>query len=228
MSGRLPTACAALDDLLGGGVERGTITELFGEAGSGKTNICLVLARNVALAGKKAIYIDTEGLSLERLFQICGGVSDRPKAEAAMKLVFVFEAHDFDEQEEAVNKAISLAEKLEDVDLIVLDSLAAHYRRHFGTDEESRARQRLGLIVTRLLRCARTRSIPVVVTNQVFTDVEADSFEPLGGHAVSHTAKAIVRLARVAPNRRRATVEKHRSVAEGGSADFTITADGIR
>ena len=176
MSGRLATGCAALDDMLGGGVERGTITEFFGEAGSGKSNICLVLARNVAAAGKKAILIDTEGLSLERLFQICGGAGDKAKAEAAMKHVFVFEANDFEEQEEAANKAIALAEKLEDVDLIVLDSLAAHYRRHFGTDEEGRARQRLGLMVTRLLRCARTRKIPVVVTNQVFTDITNDSF----------------------------------------------------
>ena len=227
MTARLATGCAGLDDLLGGGVERGTVTELFGEAGSGKTNICLVLARNVAMAGRKAVIIDTEGLSLERLFQICGGPADKGKAEAAMKLVFVFEAHDFDEQEEAVNKAIGLAEKLGDVDLIVMDSLAAHYRRAFGTDEETRARQRLGLIVTRLLRCARTRKIPVVLTNQVFTDIDRDSYEPLGGHAVSHSAKAIVRLEKIGPNRRRATVEKHRSIGEGASAEFRITADGI-
>ncbi len=228
MSGRLAIGCAALDDLLGGGVERGTITEFFGEGGSGKSNLCLVLARNVARAGKKSVIIDTEGVSLERLFQICGGAADKAAAESLMKLVFVFEARDLDEQEEAVNKSIALAEQLEDIDLIVLDSLSSQYRRHFGTDEEGRARQRLGLLVTRLLRCARTRKIPVVITNQVYTDITKDSYEPLGGHAVSHSSKAIVRLERVAPNRRRATIEKHRSIGEGLSAEFTLTADGIR
>src|SRR5439155_753931 len=62
----------ALDDLLGGGVEEGCITLLHGEAGSGKTNFCLQLARNVVRAGRKVIYIDTEGVSLDRLQQICG------------------------------------------------------------------------------------------------------------------------------------------------------------
>ncbi|HKZ59291.1 MAG TPA: DNA repair and recombination protein RadB [Candidatus Thermoplasmatota archaeon] len=227
MTARVPTLCAALDDLLGGGVERATITEFFGEGGSGKTNLCLVLARNVARSGKKAVLIDTEGVSMERLFQVCGGLSDKPGAEALMKRIFVFEARDLDEEEEAVNKAIALAEQLEDVDLIVLDSATGHYRRYFGSDEEGRARQRLGLLVTRLLRCARTRAIPVVITNQVYTDIESDSFEPLGGHALGHTSKAIVRLDRLAPNRRRATVEKHRSIAEGSSAEFALTADGI-
>ena len=228
MTGRIATGAAAFDELLGGGVERGTITQFFGEGGSGKSNICVVLAANVARSGKKAIIIDTEGLSLERLFQVSGGATDRAAAEALMKLVFVFDARDLDEQEEAINKSIALAEQLEDIDLIVLDSATAHYRRHFGTDEETRARQRLGLMVTRLLRCARMRRIPVVITNQVYTDIEADTFEPLGGHAVNHSAKAIVRLDRVAPNKRRATLEKHRSQAEGASAEFTITAEGIR
>jgi DNA repair protein RadB len=227
VSGRLPTGCAPLDELLGGGVERGTLTEFFGEGGSGKTNICLVLAANVARAGKKAIYIDTEGLSLERLFQIAGGDKDKAAAEAIMKNVFVFDARDLDEQEEAVNKSIALAEQLDDVDLIVLDSATSQYRRFFGTDEEARSRQRLGVLVTRLLRAARTRKIPVVLTNQVYTDIGRDTFEPLGGHALSHSSKAIIRIERVGPGRRKATVEKHRSIGEGASAEFRITADGI-
>jgi DNA repair protein RadB len=227
MSGRIPTGCAALDELLGGGVERGTITEFFGEGGSGKSNICMVLARNVARAGKKTVYIDTEGLSLERLFQIAGGDRDKAAAEAVMKNVFVFDARDLDEQEEAVNKSVALSEQLDDIDLIVLDSATSHYRRYFGTDEETRARQRLGLLITRLLRCARTRKIPVVITNQVYTDISSDTFEPLGGHAVSHSSKAILRVDRLGPGRRRATVEKHRSIGEGATAEFRITAEGI-
>ncbi|MFQ6059790.1 MAG: ATPase domain-containing protein [Thermoplasmata archaeon] len=63
--------CESLDDLLEGGVESGCLTLLYGEAGSGKTNICLQLARNVARK-KKVAYIDTEGVSVERLKQICG------------------------------------------------------------------------------------------------------------------------------------------------------------
>jgi DNA repair protein RadB len=227
VSGRLSTGCKPLDDLLDGGVERGTVTELFGEGGSGKSNIVLVLAANVARAGKKAVIIDTEGLSLERLFQVAGGPKDRETAERLMRSIFIFDASDLDEQEESVNKAIVLAEQREDVDLIALDSATSHYRRHVGTEEENRARNRLGLMVTRLLRCARLRKIPVVITNQVYTDIEAGRQEPIGGHHLGHTSKAIVRLERLGRGRRRATLEKHRSIGEGKAAEFEITADGL-
>jgi len=223
----VPTGCQALDALLGGGVERGTVTEVFGEGGSGKSNIVLVLAANVARAGKKAIIIDTEGISLERLFQVAGGPKDREAAERLMRAIFIFDASDLDEQEEAVNKAIVLAEQREDVDFVALDSATSHYRRYVGTDEEVRARQRLGLMVTRLLRCARMRKIPVVITNQVYTDIEAGRDEPIGGHHLGHSSKAIVRLERAGRGRRRATIEKHRSIGEGASAEFTLTTDGL-
>lgn len=227
VSGRLPIGCKALDDLLGGGVERGTITEVFGEGGSGKSNLVLVLAAGVARSGKKAIIIDTEGLSLERLFQVAGGASDREKAQELMRSIFIFDAADMDEQEEAVNKAIVLAEQRADVDLVALDSATSHYRRFVGSDEENRARTRLGLMITRLLRCARMRKIPVVITNQVYTDIEAGRHAPIGGHHLGHSSKAIVRLDRLDHGRRIATVEKHRSIGEGVSAEFTITAEGL-
>ena len=34
---RLPTGCKNLDDLLGGGIETGVITQIYGAPGSGKT-----------------------------------------------------------------------------------------------------------------------------------------------------------------------------------------------
>jgi DNA repair protein RadB len=44
MLDRLPSGCESLDSLLGGGFESGIITQLYGEAGTGKTNIALQLA----------------------------------------------------------------------------------------------------------------------------------------------------------------------------------------
>src|SRR5438477_93247 len=91
--------CRALDDLLGGGVEEGCITLLHGEAGSGKTNFCLQLARNVVRAGRKVIYIDTEGVSLERLRQICGD-----DFEVVAKNILFSEPYSFEEQENLIEK----------------------------------------------------------------------------------------------------------------------------
>ncbi|UCE80339.1 MAG: AAA family ATPase, partial [Methanobacteriota archaeon] len=91
---RVPIGSKALDDLLGGGLEGGAITLLFGEAGTGKTNICLQVARNVALEGKKVVFIDTEGVSLDRVRQISGD-----EYETVMKNLLFFEPHSFEDQE---------------------------------------------------------------------------------------------------------------------------------
>ena len=72
---KLPVKCKSVDNLLDGGVESSAITEFYGEAGSGKTTFCLQLARNCVEGKKKVIFIDTEGVSLDRLKQICGSES---------------------------------------------------------------------------------------------------------------------------------------------------------
>jgi DNA repair protein RAD51 len=64
---KLSTGSKALDDLLGGGLETGSITELFGEFRTGKTQLCHTLCVTcqmpVADGGGEgmAMYIDTEG-----------------------------------------------------------------------------------------------------------------------------------------------------------------------
>ena len=74
---RLKINCKPLDDLLGGGIESKSITEVYGEAGSGKTNLCLQLSRECAKNGKKVDYIDCEGVSLERLNQLLEGYNNK-------------------------------------------------------------------------------------------------------------------------------------------------------
>jgi len=69
---RLPTGSKALDGLLGGGFESGTISQIYGEPASGKTNICLQLAVNTLRAGKYVIYIDTEDSQLTALYRSRG------------------------------------------------------------------------------------------------------------------------------------------------------------
>jgi DNA repair protein RadB len=120
---RLPLACQPLDELLHGGVESGALTEFFGEAGSGKTNVCLQLARNMALAGKKTIYIDTEGVSMERLQQMSGEHYKRVKES-----ILFFEPYSLPEQQAIVEKTVRLATGAQDVGLLILDSATLHYR----------------------------------------------------------------------------------------------------
>lgn len=217
----LPIGSKPLDDLLEGGLEGGAITLLFGEAGSGKTNICLQVARNVATTGKKVVYIDTEGVSLERLKQIAG-----EDYEEVMKNVLFFEPHSFDEQEKFVDKAAKLAESSLEVGVIILDSATIHYRLT-RNDEERGVRKSLSPQLAKLLAVARSKDLPVLLTSQVYTDIEKGTFEPLGGHVLLHNAKAIIRLDKVSTGVRRAVIIKHRHLEEGRRAEFKLTNSGV-
>jgi DNA repair protein RadB len=218
---RVPIGAKALDELLGGGLEPGAITLLFGEAGTGKTNICLQVARNVALDGKKVVYIDTEGVSMERLKQIAGD-----DYEKVMKNTLFFEPHSFDEQDKLVDKAARLAESSAGVGVIILDSATIHYRLT-RKDDEKGVRKSLSPQLARLLVVARNKQVPILLTSQVYTDIEKGTFEPLGGHVLLHNAKAIVRLDKVGASTRRAVIIKHRHLEEGRRAEFRLTKSGV-
>jgi DNA repair protein RadB len=210
-----------LDNLLGGGIETGCLTLFYGEAGSGKTNICIQLARNVSEIGNRVLFLDAEGVSVERIKQIFG-----KKHEALLKRVLFSNVHTFDEQEKMVEKAANLAESNKDVGIIILDSATMHYRLT-RKDEERMERKSLTNQITILLRVARIRDIPVVLTSQVYTDIDKGTYEPLGGHILLHHSKSIVKLEKAGPSLRRATIMKHRHLAESNSTEFKITATGV-
>jgi RecA/RadA recombinase len=64
----LPTGLPGFDQNMLGGIRIGTITEVVGRAGSGKTQLALQLVVTAARYGQGAVYIDTERkVSLQRL-----------------------------------------------------------------------------------------------------------------------------------------------------------------
>ncbi len=217
---RIRTGCKTLDELLGGGIEAGVLTEFYGEACSGKTNICLQIARNCAGNGK-VVYIDTEGVSIERLKQICQNSFDQ-----ISKNILFFEPYSLEEQDKIIDKAAHLAEN-SDVNLIILDSATMFYRYLLGNGHNVESLRMLSQQITKLLAVARKKDIPVVVTNQVYTNIEKNEIEPLGGQALKHSAKAIIRLDKLNRNRRKATIIKHRSIPDGNYAGFVLTDRGV-
>ncbi|HDQ05464.1 MAG TPA: DNA repair and recombination protein RadA, partial [Candidatus Bathyarchaeota archaeon] len=100
---RLTTGSSMLDKLLGGGIESQSITEFYGEYGSGKSQICHQLCVNVQLPPEQgglsgaALYIDTENtFRTERIFQMAHNVGLDPE-EAVKKIIFA-EAYTSDHQ----------------------------------------------------------------------------------------------------------------------------------
>ncbi|MFB6130160.1 MAG: DNA repair and recombination protein RadB [Salinigranum sp.] len=225
MNGALPTGCDPLDDLLGEGFERGTVTQVYGQPAAGKTNVALAAAVNAAAAGGLAVYIDTEGLSTERFRQVAEAAAGEEDLSELTSRLVICEAHDFEEQEEAVRDVEEFAER---ADVVVLDSATGFYRlERTGENDDGEALRRVTRQITHLLSLARKHDLAVVITNQVFTDPDSDRIRPLGGNTLEHWTGSILRLDRFRGGKRRATLEKHQSKAVGGTATFQITGAGV-
>mgnify|MGYP000055270247 FL=1 len=229
MSDPIPTGCEPVDDLLGGGFERGVVTQVYGPPAAGKTNLALAAAVEVAAGGDRALYVDTEGLSIDRFEQLAAGRAADPDVDDTVESIasrlVISEAYDFDDQREAVRDAAELAPETE---LIVLDSATGFYRLERADDTEGgESLRKVAKQVTHLLSLARRYDLAVAITNQVFTDPEGDRDRALGGNTLNHWTGAIVRVDRFRGGNRRATLEKHRSKPAGETATFRIVEDGL-
>ena len=216
----LPCGCNAIDLLLGGGFEAGIITQIYGESGTGKSNIAMQLAVQAVSRGLRVIFIDTEGFSGERFKQIAG-----PGAEEMAKKIMVFEPMSLEQQAIAIRESSRIAGK--DLGLVILDSATSLYRVLLEAEDNRTIRRTLNLQLGELQEMARRHRIPVVITNQVYTDIESKILRPLGGKGLEHMCKAIILLEKRGEGLRRARLVKHRSAPEGTTADFRLTARGV-
>ncbi|MBQ2831777.1 DNA repair and recombination protein RadB [Methanobrevibacter sp.] len=217
---------SSLDAMLGGGFEKGVMTQIFGPPSSGKSNIALTLAANVAKNGKKVIYIDTEGgISIDRIKQISG-----PDFTKVANNIIVFEPTNFSEQNDNL-KAIELwlRKNHRDVDLIILDSAVALYR--VDDMKSSKLNKELGKQMGILSKIARKYDVAVVLTNQIynaFDDEGNNDVRAVGGTILQYWSKVIIQLDRGDEvNKRVATLIRHRSIPEGKQAMFSISSRGI-
>jgi len=161
----LPLRLPSLDHVLGGGLSRGTLSEIVGPAGVGKTQLCLMLTAVTGLAetmgglgeGTGVLFFDTESkFSAQRLVEIAqaqasswygagtpSDLSPRPSTSDH------FEAVDFDGGYGTPEHGIATArvvELLERTHVISVDSSADLLQR-LDSLETILIEQRIGLIV---------------------------------------------------------------------------------
>jgi DNA repair protein RadB len=232
-----------LDEWLDGGYDSDIITTLYGPAGSGKTNLCLLAAVETAKKGKKVLFIDTEGsFSIDRLKQI----SD----ESAIKNIILLKATKFFEQVQIFNKLIGRVSN--NVGLIIVDSMVMLYRLELSiakADKDENKFQILNMAIAKQLRIlneiSRKKNIPIMITDQVYSDFlsnervqelkdkgidineeKAKNVRMVGGDTIKYWSKCIIELQRNKDGKRKAILKKHRSLPEK-SFVFQITNKGI-
>ncbi|GBC69228.1 Protein RecA [archaeon HR01] len=234
--GRITTGSKALDALMGGGVETQSITEFYGEFGSGKSQICHQLAVNVQLPVSRgglegsALYIDTENtFRTERIIAMAKHLGLPP--ELVAERIIYAEAYTSDHQMLLLEKADKVI-KENNVRLIIVDSLTAHFRSEYlGRQLLPERQQKLNKHLHRLIRLARAFNAAAVVTNQVMAKPD-DFFNqsavfPVGGHIVGHTSHTRILVRKVAGKRNRIARLVSSPYLPEGEAVFAITEDGI-
>ncbi len=233
--GHISTHSENLNKIIGGGVETQGITEVYGEFGSGKSQIAHQLCVSVQLPpeqgglGGKAVYIDTENtFRPERISQMATAAGADP--QQILDGIYVARAHTTDHQMLLAEKAAEIA-KNDGVKLLVIDSLTALFRTEYcGRGALAERQQKLGRHIAELHKLAEMNDLAVFVTNQVQSRPDVffgDPTRPVGGHVLGHAVTARVYLRKSKANTRTAHLVDHPGLPPE-SATFQIAEAGIR
>lgn len=221
---KLSTGSKPIDDLLKGGMEKGVITTLYGESGSGKSNICILAALTSTKQAKKVIYVDTEGgFSAERASQLF----PRDYKQLIENIIFL-NPTSFEEQKTAFDQLKDAAASGQ-LGLVVVDSIAMLYRLKLGSSEEAiEVNRELARQLRILSEIARKADIPILVTNQVYSDFKKEGdVKMVGGDLLKYWSKAIVKLKKEEGSVCSASIYKHRSLPAGDTTYFEIKNSGL-
>ena len=232
---RLSTGSKAIDKIVDGGLETQTITEFYGEYGSGKSQICHQLCVNIQLPPERgglngaALYVDTENtFRLERIIQMSKHAGLDP--EQVAKNIIYAEAYTSDHQIFLLENADEII-KANNVKLIIVDSLTGHFRSEYlGREMLAPRQQKLNKHMHKLIGLARAFNAVAVVTNQVMAKPDVffgDAVSPIGGHIVGHTSHTRIYLRKAS----RGPVRIARLVSSPylpeGEEIFKVTENGI-
>ncbi|KAH8698381.1 P-loop containing nucleoside triphosphate hydrolase protein [Talaromyces proteolyticus] len=174
----ISTLDPTLDELLGGGIPTGYLTEITGESGSGKTQFLLNLLLTTQLPppngiAKNAIYISTEApLSTPRLSQLLANHPYLANLEDLPSLtnILAITAVDLETQDHILNYQLPVAISRFNVGLVVIDSITANYRAEHASNSMHGLSVRSGELAKlghMLRNLAARENIAVVVANQV-------------------------------------------------------------
>lgn len=234
---RITTGSKELDKLLGGGLETGTITEMYAPFASGKSQIGFQLVINTQLPKERGglngtvVFIDTEStFRVERIKQLAAAAGEDPMT--ILKNIRVVRAFNSDHQMLLTEKVEDLIKKEKlNVRLLIVDSLMSLFRSEFsGRGQLSDRQQKLNKHIHMLQKLADKYNIAVYVTNQVMARPDVffgDPTAPIGGHIVGHGMNPRVYLRKGKKGTRVAKLIDSSYLPEMECC-FIITEEGIK
>jgi DNA repair protein RadA len=232
---RYTTGSNSLDDFLKGGIESQAITELTGEFGSGKSQICHTLcvtaATNNSSKGliNSIIFVDTENtFRPERVHQIAEARG--LDSEQIMKKVFVCKIINSAQLEALIR---NLGKSIEEykAKLVIVDSIISLHRAEYtGRETLAERQQRLNVMLHKLIRLSEIYNVAVVLTNQVQASPDStfggsNSLRASGGNIMAHACTYRIFLRKAGRDRIAVMVDSpHHAYSQ---VKFTISERGV-
>ena len=230
---RCTTGSKNLDNLLKGGIETQAITEVYGDFGSGKTQLCHTLCCIAQLPpeqgglGAGVIYLDTEStFRPERVYQIAEARGMNP--DDILQNITFCKLYNSSHLEVVIKNLGKYIEKHK-AKMVFVDSIISLHRAEFtGRGTLAERQQRLNRMIHRLLRIAEVYNIAVVVTNQVQAQPDTffgDPTKPAGGHVIAHACTYRIYLKKAGQERIATMVDS--PCHPYGDTRFTVNEKGV-
>lgn len=161
---RVTTGCKPIDNILKGGFRRGVITELYGESGSGKTQIGIQAAAFNWCEG--IVYLCTEDLfPVKRFDQIKTYLPNYDSTVDYGKHVFVEHVTEPQDLLSCIRVRLPNLLSRNKICLIVIDSVAAPFRVEYNNYiQRAEELRELAILLTNL---AQTHNLAILCINQV-------------------------------------------------------------
>ncbi|XP_020283519.1 DNA repair protein XRCC3-like [Pseudomyrmex gracilis] len=176
----LTTGCSKLDAKLRGGIPCRGITQIYGAAGTGKTQLALQLCLTVQLPvttggfGAGAIYICTEtAFPSKRLQQLLQSSEIAKSHPVNGDVIFVNHVATTDELELCLRYKVPILMKTHKIGLIVIDSIAAPYRIEDWKDQSQGISKRN--VGRQLHKLCKNDDLCVICINQVSAVIDSPS-----------------------------------------------------
>lgn len=176
----LSTGCPKIDKILNGGIPCQGITQIYGAAGTGKTQLALQLCLTVQLpltAGgfaAGAIYICTEAtFPAKRMHEFIQNLDAIKNYDGINgDIVFVEHIATIEDLESSLLHRVPMLLNKQNIRLLIIDSIAAPYRVEEWNNESRNRSKSLRTVGKQLHKLCKNNDIFIVCLNQVSAVVE--------------------------------------------------------
>ncbi|KAF8922068.1 putative DMC1 protein [Mucidula mucida] len=201
----ISTGSKSVDAILGGGIMSQSVSEVYGEFRTGKTQLAHTMSVVAQLppelggASGKVAYIDTEGTfrpdrirSIAERFGVDGSMALENILYGIVSALKIFlgrancftlaRAFNSEHQMELINECSLRFAEDKDFRVLIVDSIMALFRVDYsGRGELSERQQKLAQMLSRLTKLSEEYNIAILLTNQVQSDPGATMTFVAGG-----------------------------------------------